>query len=414
MSHLYWRGRSTGISIGKWYIYWLTQIRLLLGLWHTLLGKLPQLCTCSVANATFLSTNFENILTWKSEGQASLGTAYDVQYKRYGEEWHNKSECQNLTHHFCNLTQETENFEERYHARVRAVVPNCCTSEWACTQRFYPREDTDIGAPEVTYIPSVQSMKFIIQHPYTPLRDEEDQLLTIEDIYSKYGHTDYHITISIQKTQQKWVKNEKSNTFEVPNLEPDTEYNGVIYINYFEKRSKPYVFRVRTLPDNNWLLYLFGVLVFAVSLLFVTIYYVIHKYMKQHASRPMSLDIKGISSFKPLTLSVESILNPLNDLDKSSRIPVEVPLSQINIHLQQALEQSNLFSLSATAYQQQAKVMSFQPINQADGLPMSYAPQLAKNSLPCVIEERPLTLTYGVCVDGTSCIKTHSQLNLPT
>ncbi|NWX18781.1 I22R1 protein, partial [Aegotheles bennettii] len=69
----------------------------------------------------FSSTNFENILTWETEADISPGTVFDVQYKEYGDTlWLNKSECQDITRTFCNLTRETENFSEQHCARVRA------------------------------------------------------------------------------------------------------------------------------------------------------------------------------------------------------------------------------------------------------------------------------------------------------
>lgn len=60
-----------------------------------------------------------------------------------------------------------------------------------------------IGAPQVEYIPYVRSIKFLIRPPVTPLRGEDDQQLTVEDIYSKFGAVDYHLTIFNQRTHQQ-------------------------------------------------------------------------------------------------------------------------------------------------------------------------------------------------------------------
>lgn len=60
-----------------------------------------------------------------------------------------------------------------------------------------------IGAPEVKYVPSVRSIKFLIQPPYTPLRDEDGYQLTVEDIYSKFGTIDYHVTLFSHRTRQE-------------------------------------------------------------------------------------------------------------------------------------------------------------------------------------------------------------------
>ncbi|NWI51882.1 I22R1 protein, partial [Calyptomena viridis] len=72
-------------------------------------------------HVAFSSINFENILTWETEADIASDTVFDVQYKQYGEKtWLPKPECQSIRQLFCNLTRETENFTEKYYARVRA------------------------------------------------------------------------------------------------------------------------------------------------------------------------------------------------------------------------------------------------------------------------------------------------------
>ncbi|XP_074418865.1 interleukin-22 receptor subunit alpha-1 [Larus michahellis] len=358
--------------------------------------------------AAFSSTNFENILTWETEADIPPGTVFDVQYKQYGEKsWLNKPECQSITQPFCNLTRETENFTEHYYARVRATGQNYCSSNWVRSERFEPRKETIIGAPKVEYIPYVRSIKFLIWPPYTPLRGEDDRQLTVEDIYSKFGAVDYHLTIFNQRTQQKWTKNEHNKEFEVSNLDPDTEYNGTVYIYLLQKSSKAQVFWVKTLADNSWLLYCFVALAFCAGLVFASISYVIYKYVKQHSAQPMSLDFRGISSFQPLTLTVEHIIKPIN-LSKPSLLIPEVQLPQICQHLDRVLEPPRSFRPPETAYQQQTDVPTFQLATQppclASTAPAGYAPQIAEQSIPTATSSKILPLTYGVCVEGTDYV----------
>ncbi|KAM6313818.1 interleukin-22 receptor subunit alpha-1 [Podargus strigoides] len=360
-------------------------------------------------SATFSSTNFENILTWETEADIPPGTVFDVQYKQYGEKsWFNKRECQSITQTFCNLTRETENFTEHYYARVRATGQNYCSSNWVRSERFEPRKETIIGAPEVEYIPSVRSIKFLIRPPYTPLRGEDGHQLTIEDIYNKFGAVDYHLTIFNQRTHQKWTKNEHNKEFEVSNLEPDTEYNGTVSIYLLQRSSKSQVFWVRTLADNTWLLYCFVALAFCAGLVFAAISYVIYKYVKQHSAQPMSLDFRGISSFQPLTLTVEHIIKPINLTRPSLLIP-EVQLPQISQHFDRALEPPWSFCPPETAYQQQMDVPTFQLPTQppclASTAPTGYAPQIAEKSVPPATSSKVLPLTYGVCVKGTDHVE---------
>ncbi|XP_009975064.2 interleukin-22 receptor subunit alpha-1 [Tyto alba] len=356
-------------------------------------------------HATFSSTNFENILTWETEADIPPGTVFDVQYKQYGEKsWLNKRECQSITQPFCNLTRETENFTEHYYARVRATGQNYCSSNWVSSERFEPRKETIIGAPEVEYIPYVRSIKFLIQPPYTPLRDEDDRQLTIEDIYSKFGAVDYHLTIFNQRTHQKWTKNEHNKEFEVSNLDPDTEYNGTIYIYLLQRSSKSQVFWVKTLADNTWLLYCFVALAFCAGLVFAAISYVIYKYVKQHSAQPMSLDFRGISSFQPLTLTVEHIIKPIN-LSKPSLLIPEVQLPQVSQHLDRAPEPPWSFRPPEAGYQQQMNVLTFQlpaqPPCLASTAPPGYTPHRPEQSVPTAASSKILPLTYGVCVKDT-------------
>ncbi|XP_030320301.1 interleukin-22 receptor subunit alpha-1 isoform X2 [Calypte anna] len=271
-----------------------------------------------VKRPAFSSTNFENILTWETEADISPGTVFDVQYKEYGgASWLNKSECQGITQPFCNLTRETENFTEHYYARVRASGQNYCSSSWVCSDRFEARQETIIGAPEVEYIPSVRSIKFLIQPPYTPLR------------------------------------------------------------------------------DNTWLLYWFVLFAFCAGLAFAAVSYILYKYIKQHSAQPTSLDFRGISSFQPLTLTVEHIIKPFNLTIPSLFIP-EMQLPQISQHLDRALEPPESFHPPEGAYQDQPDVLTFQLPSLASTAP-GYAPQTAQQSLLVAPSSTTLPLTYGVC-----------------
>ncbi|KAJ7304342.1 hypothetical protein JRQ81_011891 [Phrynocephalus forsythii] len=362
-----------------------------------------------ILQATFLSTNFENIFTWEVSKETPPGTVYYVQYKRYGEQWQEKSECQNITCRSCNLTRETENFAERYHARVRAASQNCCASTWVQSQRFCPREATTIGKPEVKCIPSTQSLKFVIHPPYTPLKDEDNQTLTVVDIFSQFGDVTYEIMMFCQKTQQKWIKIESTQEFEISDLDPDMEYNGTVRIQYADKTSKPCAFRVRTSPDHTWLSYLFTMILLIIVLTFGTTCYLIYKYIKQYnADQPAALDFKNISRFQPLVPKAEQFLIPCGLSKPLQHIPEMQAAPPMSPHHLGAVECQTLFSRTETAYQQQDNRPSFQTFallpSEAGDLPRGYAPQDIKGEPPCSVENSPLTLTYGICVESTSCI----------
>ncbi|KAK9394767.1 interleukin-22 receptor subunit alpha-1 [Crotalus adamanteus] len=385
------------------FIYWV-----LCSLAGNLLGKRPPV----IQEATFWSTNFENIFTWKIKGETPPGTLYDVQYKTYGDlTWQSKPECQNTTQNICNLTHETENLTERYHAQVRAVVPNCCISDWVVSSRFCPREDTNIENIDVKCTPSVQSIKFVIHPPYTPFKDDNDSLLTVVDIFNQLDiEFHYEITMFCAKTQLKWEKNVNNEEFNINDLDPDTEYNGTIHIRYSDKISKSCTFRVRTLSDNTWLPYLFGMFIFIIIFTFGTVFYLMYKYVKQYTiQQPTSLDFKSISRFQPLILNVEHALSPY---DLSKIIQPGVCSSEISHYIQGMPENQKLFRPTVTAYQQQSKTPPFQPLAQPlNGLPVGYAPQVIKNSRLRILGDNPSTLTYGLCVEGASHKANHCLIS---
>ncbi|XP_041273321.1 interleukin-22 receptor subunit alpha-1 [Onychostruthus taczanowskii] len=349
--------------------------------------------------AAFSSTNFENILTWETEADIPPGTVFDVQYKQYGEKsWLTKHECQSITQLFCNLSKETENFREHFYGRVRA---RGCSPSWVRSERFEPRKETIIGAPQVEHIPYVRSIKFLIRPPLTPLRGEDEQQLSVEDIYSKFGTVDYHLTIFNQRTQQQWTKNEHNKEFEVSNLDPDTEYNGTVYICLLQRRSKPQVFWVKTLADKTWILYCLVALAFCAGLVFAATAFVIYKYIKQRSAQPRALDFRGIPSFQPLTLTVEHIIKPLSFSKPSPFIP-EVQLAQMSQHLDWALEPRQ----PSCPYQQQVDVAALQLTPEPSQVEMpapitAYTPQRAEQSTAAAPGSSSLALTYGLCVEGT-------------
>ncbi|XP_026536482.1 interleukin-22 receptor subunit alpha-1, partial [Notechis scutatus] len=353
-----------------------------------------------IQNATFQSTNFENIFTWKIQEETPPGTLYDVQYKTYGRSiWQSKPECQNITQNVCNLTNETENVTEYYHARVRAVVPNCCISDWATSLRFCPSENTNIENIDVKYTPSIQSIQFVIQPPYTPLKDENNSPLTVVDILKQLDiNFQYEIIICCTKTKVKWETIEYNEEFNITELDPNTEYNGTIHIRHADKISKSCVFQVRTLSDNTWVPYLFGMLIFIILFTFGTVLYFMYKYVKQYTiQQPTSLDFKGISRFQPLILNVEHALNPY---DSSKIIQPGVHSAEI---IQGMQEDQKLFNPTMTSYQQQSKMPPFQPLAQPlNGLSVGYAPQVIKNSRLRILGDNPSTLTYGLCIEGAS------------
>ncbi|XP_077145399.1 interleukin-20 receptor subunit alpha-like [Ranitomeya variabilis] len=94
----------------------------------------------------FSSKNFKNILTWSTP--IKKGVRYNVMYKTYGTDpWHEKPECTNITHNWCDLTNETSRKSEQYYGKVVIKNQGCNISRR--TDRFDPLFDTVLDPPKV-------------------------------------------------------------------------------------------------------------------------------------------------------------------------------------------------------------------------------------------------------------------------
>ncbi|XP_028808872.1 interleukin-20 receptor subunit alpha [Denticeps clupeoides] len=103
----------------------------------------------------FISTNLKNVLVWRP---GEDGTTFSVEYATYGDEnklnpghvvWKAVRRCSNVTQNSCDLSDETNNIDEEYYGRVKAIKGLRSDSEWVKTTRFYPRLDTTLGPPQV-------------------------------------------------------------------------------------------------------------------------------------------------------------------------------------------------------------------------------------------------------------------------
>lgn len=107
----------------------------------------------------FYSINLRNIIRWTPGKGATRDTTYTVEYAIYGDAeevtdsgqvvWRPVEKCSAITTTECDISEQTNEIEEDYYARVRAngaQVP----SSWIETEgRFHPLMDTILGPPEV-------------------------------------------------------------------------------------------------------------------------------------------------------------------------------------------------------------------------------------------------------------------------
>ncbi|XP_005389341.1 PREDICTED: interleukin-20 receptor subunit alpha isoform X3 [Chinchilla lanigera] len=148
------------------------------------------------ANVTFLSINMKNILHWDPpESLQGAEVTYTVQYFIYGQKrWLNKPECKNINRTYCDLSDETSDYEHQYYAKVKAIWKTNC-SKWTETGRFYPFLETQIGPPEVALTTDEKSISIVLTAPDKWKRNPEDYTISMQQIYSnlKYNVSVYNI-----------------------------------------------------------------------------------------------------------------------------------------------------------------------------------------------------------------------------
>ncbi|MGH0161060.1 UNVERIFIED_CONTAM: hypothetical protein FKN15_078478 [Acipenser sinensis] len=178
------------------------------------------------------------ILTPGDEMRCTTTNADESTHLRYGKPWQNKSECFRITRDSCDLSHETRDCNAFYNAQV--IVTSKNTSQAFETERFHPKTKTLLGPPAVKYSTTVSSLLFTIELPST----QSNQ--SLEDVFEK--DLVYSVTLSTDKSVMMNVT-QKFKEFEIPNLDSDTEYCGVVVFKVppYMKVSERYTFCTRTL-----------------------------------------------------------------------------------------------------------------------------------------------------------------------
>uniref|UniRef100_A0A3B1IN17 Interleukin 20 receptor, alpha n=1 Tax=Astyanax mexicanus TaxID=7994 RepID=A0A3B1IN17_ASTMX len=122
----------------------------------------------------FYSINLRNLLLWSPGKDTAHGTTYTVEYATYGDAlggsdqvaWKPAEQCRDITDTECDLTDQTDEMNEDYFARVKANGPNS-HSHWVETERrFRPFSDTIMGPPKVKVILVENYMHVKLKGPF--------------------------------------------------------------------------------------------------------------------------------------------------------------------------------------------------------------------------------------------------------
>ncbi|XP_053566792.1 interleukin-20 receptor subunit alpha [Bombina bombina] len=191
---------------------WAAHAAKILFIWFLLQQAHSDQDGCNLPKPKFSSVNMHTVLTW-SPVNISSGVLYDVKYKMYGSyEWQNKVECTQINKTWCDLSNETYDFSQKYFGMVTATYKGKnCSNE---SQKFYPFLDTTIGPPAVEVERGDRSILIHWSYPKIWKRSPTDR--SLENVYK----LDAKIVISNNKNKEEWVVKR----LDVKDLDPNTTY----------------------------------------------------------------------------------------------------------------------------------------------------------------------------------------------
>ncbi|XP_074025084.1 interleukin-20 receptor subunit alpha [Numenius arquata] len=163
----------------------------------------------------------KNVLHWSAPEGTGDGVLYKVKYAVYGVgRWIRKPECRNINRTWCDLSNETFDYEEQYYASVKAFLNGMC-SDWMETTRFNPLTDTKIDPPMVNVSSTEKSISIVLTAPEKWKRSPEEESVSLLQVYPGLQ---YNISVLNKKTKKRWWFSVSNNTLVVPWLEPGTAY----------------------------------------------------------------------------------------------------------------------------------------------------------------------------------------------
>ncbi|XP_037990032.1 interleukin-20 receptor subunit alpha isoform X1 [Motacilla alba alba] len=172
-------------------------------------------------NVRFESINMKNVLHWSAPEGTGDGVLYKVKYAVYGiGKWIRKPECRNINRTWCDLSNETSDYEEQYYASVKAFLNGAC-SDWMETSRFNPLTDTKIDPPMVSVSSTDRSISIILTAPEKWKKSPEEESISLLQVYPGLQ---YNVSVLNKKTKKRWFFSISNNTLVVPWLEPGTAY----------------------------------------------------------------------------------------------------------------------------------------------------------------------------------------------
>nr|XP_033795335.1 interferon gamma receptor 1 [Geotrypetes seraphini] len=136
------------------------------------------------------SYNFNTILYW-NYSHTTPTPHFSVEVENYinGEQMHIES-CKNITHYYCDISEEVFDPDNFYYIKVKAVVESK-ESRYAVRNDFSLRVNGKIGPPELKVTRDDPEIIVEVWHPITPYQREDPTsgLKTVRDIYDDFTYT---------------------------------------------------------------------------------------------------------------------------------------------------------------------------------------------------------------------------------
>ncbi|CAN9507751.1 unnamed protein product [Ophioblennius macclurei] len=161
-------------------------------------------------NVSFSSVNLRNVLHWVPGTDTPDDTLFTVEYAIYGDSvetnkgrrvrWRKVNACQEIVRTWCDLSKETEDEEQGYHARVRAVSRRAA-SKWVLTlRRFDPKVETTFGPPLVSVEIENNSAIVTLKGPMRYMSRNRSSVHSMAEIYPQMTYN-----LSINNTYRNQV-----------------------------------------------------------------------------------------------------------------------------------------------------------------------------------------------------------------
>uniref|UniRef100_A0A3Q1G754 Uncharacterized LOC110968206 n=1 Tax=Acanthochromis polyacanthus TaxID=80966 RepID=A0A3Q1G754_9TELE len=190
---------------------------------HLIISSSPP----SPVNVSFSSLNLRNVLHWFPADGTPDHAHFNVEYaiikgsKGRRVNWRAVKKCTEIVRTWCDLSNETWDLEQGYHARVRAVGRKS-SSKWAVTRRrFDPKLDTSFGPPLVSVETENNSVTISLKGP---MRYQPNNHTPVVSMAALYPQMTYNLSIRNNQRNQVHHFSVVTGPFKYQLMDYNTEY----------------------------------------------------------------------------------------------------------------------------------------------------------------------------------------------